>query len=160
MSISIKYAKLAAKDILSKNQDYALCGSLALYLDSDLDIDRVGDLDFVFVGNARDFDLKRLNLTPDDKYKIQEYDGYVCYKVISDKDGNYYNVFVHDDSSKIKIKTYLLSHNNPVYENSRIKIQNVEQIKEYKKQWDRPKDRLHLGLEAIQYPISSDDIPF
>lgn len=117
-----------AKCIMKKNPDYYLCGSLALIWAKRIKPREVNDIDFIV--NINKFNPYRMHV--DEDYVIEN-DGYTCYKTSGDKDGFYYNVFVHDDSSKIKAKLI-----------NGIKCQDTDQILHYKKVYGRAKDNYDL----------------
>ena len=114
-----------AKYIMINNEEYYLCGSLALILSGKIKERNVNDIDFIV--NKDRFVRKKLKL--DDSYGESIFNGYTCYKTSGDSDGFYYNVFVHDDSSRIKAKRI-----------NGIRCQDPNQILEYKKEWGRRKD--------------------
>lgn len=138
-----------AIEMMEKDPRLVLCGSLALILSKNIPERVVNDLDFVFIDSPSKFTLKDRFPCKEDHVYVQE--GYTCYKTYVSPHGQYANIFVFDNPKDIKIQEINTFGKT-------LLIQNPEQMLEYKKLYDRPKDRQDLGI--VETPFTYDDIPF
>jgi hypothetical protein len=138
-----------AIEMMENDSRLVLCGSLALILSKNIPDREVNDLDFVFIDAPSKFNLTNHYKAREDH--IYEQEGYVCYKTYVSPHGNHANIFVFDDHKSILIEELTIFGKT-------ILIQNPEQMLQYKKLYDRPKDRKDLGIEEKVF--TSDDIPF
>ncbi len=117
-----------ARQIICRNPDYILCGSVALILAKVIPERDVSDVDFL--SNKDEFKAESLQMT---NYSIGENDAYKTYKIMQPNTHYYHNVFVHD---KPQTLTQVIDG---------ITIQHVDEILKYKKQYGRTKDLDDLG---------------
>lgn len=128
-SFSLNVMMQAHFDIVRKNPNLILGGSVALYLLKVIDRDSFSDLDYAIFDTAFETD-GRYNLSGVG-YQIAEDKEYRCYKVDEPHTDYYYNVFVRKDIHIVQVKTEKYGL---------ILCQHSDQIMKYKKLWLRPKD--------------------
>lgn len=123
-----------SRSIMENNPHYVLCGSVGMILRGAIPNRTVKDLDFACYE-------KTSVGTFDNTYPPMQNDGYLCYKITSDK-GFYYNLFVFDKPDSILFD-----------EVDGLKVQNAEQMLHYKKIYSRPKDISDFVKSDDQYDV-------
>jgi hypothetical protein len=135
--MTFKTALEIAKQVKEQNPEYILCGSVALILAGVIPEREVGDIDFIAPSGYVNESLQKVM----DNYPSEQTPtvktGYTTYK--DNIGAYYYNVYKH---VKGKIKTQVVNG---------IKIQKVEDILKYKKQYARPKDIYDLTSRMRRY---------
>lgn len=140
------------KTLLKERPKYIVGGSLALILQDSIEEREINDFDFVV--NVPDLDLSDEEAVNDvfGKTMLQAHDypthkekDYICYKIHTDKrarkrfgDEFYYNIFLRNETS---------FHEQEI-DGVIMKIQDVEEILQYKRLWLRSKD-IH-DLESLK----------
>ena len=123
---------MVAKQIITKNPELILCGSLSLILAKKIPEREIHDLDFCC--HKERFSIQKY--LPMCNYDGFENLGYTCYNVNSDfaYDGSplFYNVFVHEK----EIRTQKTSMG--------FLTQNIDDILYWKKSFNREKDKIDL----------------
>lgn len=132
-----------AKKILELRPNYVIAGSVALILQGVIAERDIHDLDFACTRDSFTYKAElnwggRYDLESD--YNTVRNDENTCFKVRQDN-GFYYDVFVFDEADKLEYT-----------ELNGIKVQSINQVLKYKRQFAREKDI--LDLEHI------DGIPF
>jgi hypothetical protein len=130
--IKYEYALALAKLKMKECPDLMLSGSLALILAGAIPKRDVSDIDFT-IQNTKLYNLKTERNSSRLDYN---YNNYRCLTVINDLIDNdvYYNVFVHN---KWSLRAQYIDG---------IKVQHIDDIIKYKKQFNRDKDKEDLGI--------------